>query len=98
VSDDIKIETHAKCGGIAVVVPTGSVYGGSVVFCIKCMDDRMKKQESDLQLLRSTSSALLAHEASVRRLMDGPVDYEAIQSRSMQLFDELRAAVEASGS
>ncbi len=43
-SPEIRLGEHAGCGGIEVIVPSGSVYGGTVSFCIKCQDERIKAQ------------------------------------------------------
>jgi hypothetical protein len=49
-SPDIKLEEHRGCGGIAVIVPSGSVYGGSVLFCLKCMEDERDRLLAAIRL------------------------------------------------
>lgn len=71
-SPDIKLEEHAGCGGIAVSVPSGSVNGGTVLFCLKCMEDRgrrLTRERDDLQQHLSRIAAD-AEQATVRRICE----------------------------
>jgi hypothetical protein len=52
-SPDVKLETHAKCGGIAVSVPSGSVNGGTVLFCIKCLDEQIERFRDALLAIKA---------------------------------------------
>ena len=54
VDPSIKLQVHdyKGCGGIAVVVPSSSVNGGSVVYCLKCMEDEIEEKDKTLEELR----------------------------------------------
>ena len=61
-SPEIKLVTHEQdgCGGIAVHVPSGSVYGGTVLFCLKCMEDTEEKLKTENRRMRVMLGAIKA--------------------------------------
>ena len=75
-SDWVKTETHAKCGGLSVVVPSGSVNGGSIVYCLNCM--LAAERERDALLAAIEKAGMLV------KVDDKGVTYITLSARTLR--------------